>query len=58
MKDIIKMYRVITGACEAGTRYFVENNNLPNRLTVKQTIDLTQGQYGNQQFKKFFEKEV
>ena len=50
------MYRVITGACEAGTRYFVENNKLPNKLTVKQTIDLTQGQYGNEQFKMFFEE--
>lgn len=56
LKDIIKMYRVITGACELGTRYFVENNNLPDKLTVQQTIDLTQGQYGNEQFKKFFEE--
>ena len=56
LKDIIKMYRVITGACEAGTRYFVENNKLPNKLTVKQTIDLTKGQYGNEKFKKFFEE--
>ena len=48
------MYRVITGACEQGTRYFVEHNDLPNRLTVRQAIDLTQGQYGNKKFKEFF----
>lgn len=56
LKDIIKMYRIVTGACESGTRYFVESNTLPSKLTVKQTIDLTQGQYGNEKFKKFFEE--
>ena len=56
LKDIIKMYRVITGACEAGTRYFVENNKLPDKLTVRQAIDLTKGQYGNERFKEFFEE--
>ena len=55
LKDIVKMYRVITGACESGTRYFVENNKLPDKLTVRKAIDLTKGQYGNEKFKEFFE---
>ena len=53
-KEAIEMYRVITGACEAGTRYFVENNIIPEDLTVKKVIDITVGQYGNESLKEFF----
>ena len=53
-KEAIEMYRVITGACEAGTRYFVENNIIPEDLTVKKVIDITAGQYGNETLKEFF----
>ena len=49
------MYRAITGACEAGTRYFCENNKLPKKCTIRKAIELTQGQYGNESFRKFFE---
>ena len=54
-EQAIKMYRVITGACESGTRYFVENNKSVNtEFTIKELIELTEGQFGNNVFKQFF----
>ena len=56
-EDAIKMYRVITGACEAGTRNFVEGlTKRKKKYTVAEIIKETQGQYGNDTFKEFFEK--
>ena len=55
-KTLIRAYRAITGACEAGTRYFCENNILPQKCTVKKAIELTKGQYGNERFKEFFKE--
>ena len=56
-EEAIKMYRVITGACEAGTRYFVENvfTEKKEKYTVKEIIKLTKGQYGNETLKEFME---
>ena len=53
-KQAIEMYRVITGACEAGTRYFVEHNKIPRNLTVAKVIEITENQYGNERLKEFF----
>lgn len=55
-EEAIKMYRVITGACEAGTRYFVEQNSdkIKEAMTVAEIIEITRGQYGNGELKKFF----
>ena len=54
-KEAIQMYRVITGACEQGTRMFVEHlDKVPRNLTVKKIIELTKEQYGNSTFRKFF----
>ena len=51
----IKMYRVITGACEAGTRNFVEGlAKKKKKYTVQEIITATKGQYGNETFKEFF----
>ena len=51
----IKMYRVITGACEAGTRHFVKGlTKKKKKYTVAEIIKATQGQYGNETFKEFF----
>lgn len=58
LNDAIKMYRKITGACEAGTKYFVANNKLPKKATVREVIKLTEGQYNNQKLKEFFESEA
>jgi len=54
-KDAIESYRVITGACEAGVRGFVERHGkLKVRYTVQEVIDITQGQYGNEVYAAFF----
>ena len=54
--EAIKMYRVITGACEAGTKHFVSGlTKTKAKYKVSELIKLTAGQYGNETFKKFFE---
>jgi hypothetical protein len=55
-KDYIPMYRVITGACESGTRDFCENAELKDKMSIADLIEVTKGQYGNQTFKEFFNK--
>ncbi len=58
-EEAIVMYRTITGACSAGTRAFVENR-LPkphkDKYTIKEIISLTDGEYGSETFKNFFDK--
>ena len=56
-EEAVKMYRVITGACEGGTRNFVENvlKNKKKKYAVKEVIEETQGQYGHDRLKEFFE---
>ena len=56
LKEAIEMYRVITGACESGTRYFVETilTDKKEKYTVQEVITLTQGQYNNEKLVEFF----
>lgn len=55
--DAITMYRVITGACRAGTQAFVDSiSDRKESYTVAEIIELTEGQYGSEQFRKFFSK--
>ena len=54
--EIIGAYRVITGACETGTKQWCEGKKLPERLSVKLAIRLTKGAYRSEQFEKFFKK--
>jgi len=58
-EEAIVMYRTITGACSTGTRDFVENR-LPEqhkeKYTIREIIDLTDGEYGSDTFKNFFDK--
>ncbi len=55
-EDAIKMYRVITGACEAGTKYFVSNlPEVKKEYSIREIIELTKGQYGNETLREFFE---
>ena len=50
----IKMYRVITGACESGTRNFVKSlDTIPEKLTVAELIKITKGKFGNDTLEKF-----
>ena len=57
--ECIQCYRVITGACAAGTRNYVENR-LPKphkeKYTVREMIELTAGEYGSDTLKEFFKK--
>ena len=56
-EEAIKMYRAITGACEAGTRYFVESlDKVKKEYSIAEIIEITQGQYGSEEFKNFFEE--
>jgi hypothetical protein len=55
LAEAIGAYRAITGACEQGTRLFVETaGKLPKKATVREVIKLTRGQYEAETFAKFF----
>ena len=58
-EDAIAAYRIITGACSAGTRDFLENR-LPSphkdKYSIREIIKLTAVEYGREKFEKFFEK--
>ena len=57
LTDLIRCYRVITGACESGAKYFIEQNKIEDKeYSIKEFIDITKGQYGNETFAKFFSK--
>jgi hypothetical protein len=54
-KEAIASYRVITGACEAGVRAFVQaHGGLKSRYTVQEVINITRGQYGSEMYAEFF----
>ena len=55
-EDAIKMYRCITGACESGTRHFVENvlKDKKKKYKISEVIELTKGQYNNEVLADFF----
>ena len=56
-EEAITCYRVITGACSFGTKDFIKNRLGKNKkevYTIKEIIDLTEGEYGNKVFKNFF----
>ena len=52
------MYRIITGACQQGTDAFVSSfgDELKDRYTINELLELTNGQYGHKTFRKFFEQ--
>ena len=55
-EELKTMYRVITGACKAGTESFVNSlKDLKDKYTVREVIEMTDGQYGTKQFRAFFE---
>ena len=56
-EEAIKCYRVITGACEKGVKYFVESQeNIKDQYTVKEIIELTENNYLNNEFKRFIKE--
>ena len=51
------MYRVITGACKVGTENFIKRQReVKKEYTVRELIDITEGEYRAEVFKKFFAK--
>ena len=53
--EAIQMYRVITGACEAGTKHFVGGlTKTKSKYKISELIKMTAGQYGSETFKNFF----
>jgi len=57
-RDAIRAYRMITGACEGGVRSWMEQRETPETTTVGGVIGLTQGAYGADAFKEFFQPEI
>ena len=56
IEELKRMYRVITGACKAGTESFVNSlKDLKDKYTVREVIEMTDGQYNAEKFKEFFE---
>jgi len=56
-EEVIKMYRAITGACAKGTRHFVESlKEVKTEYSIREVIEITQGQYNSDKFKMFFVK--
>lgn len=59
LSEAVQMYRVITGACRAGTQAFMSSlEGLKDAYTVAEMIDITKWQYGSTVFADFFAKEV
>ena len=53
--EAVTMYRIITGACKAGTNRFLDSlKEIKETYTVREMIELTKGQYGAGAFEKFF----
>ena len=56
--DAVVMYRIITGACQAGTQRFIDSlAEIKEEYTIREIIELTRGQYGGGTFEVFFKKE-
>ena len=53
-EESIRMYMSITGACAFGTKQFIYSRDIKETYSVKEIIELTIGQYGNQKLKEFF----
>ena len=47
------VYRMVTGACQHGTKHFMESKGvLKSSYTLAEIIEQTQGAYGHEEFKK------
>ena len=56
VSEAVTMYRVITGACRAGSQAFVDSlGELKEKYTIREAIELTKGQYNAEKFAEFFE---
>ena len=54
LSDMIRAYRSITKSCSVGTKDFCSSQELKDKYSVKEVIELTKGRYGNNEFAGFF----
>ena len=53
--EAITMYRIITGACRAGTDNFLSGiKDFREEYTVREIVEITRGAYGSSVFEEFF----
>ncbi len=54
--ELTTRYRVITGACQQGTQAFIDSfgDQIKERYTIREVIELTKGQYGAGRFAEFY----
>ena len=54
--ELATRYRVITGACQQGTQAFIDSfgDQIKERYTIREVIELTKGQYGAGRFAEFY----
>ena len=52
--EAIRMYMSVTGACAFGTKQFIESRDIKEEYSIKEIINLTISQYGNEKLKEFF----
>ena len=58
VSEAVTMYRVITGACRAGSEAFVNSlGELKEKYTIREVIEMTNGQYNAERFADFFNEE-
>jgi hypothetical protein len=51
------MYRIITGACRAGTQQFVDSlGEIKETYTIREIIEMTKGHFGATTFENFFKE--
>jgi UDP-3-O-[3-hydroxymyristoyl] glucosamine N-acyltransferase len=54
LEEMIVAYRTITGACGQGVSHFLSSKNYKGKLSVAFVIKETEGKYGHESFKGFF----
>lgn len=56
MDELKEVFELAAGACEAGTKNFVENvlKVKKKKYTIAECIELTRGQYNSEKFEEFF----
>ena len=53
--EAVTMYRIITGACRAGSEAFVNGlGELKEKYTIKEMLEITKGQYNSERLVEFF----
>ena len=55
--EAIAAYRTITGACEMGTKQFVESIDVPEKLTPRIVLEMTKDKFGNGDLAEFLKGE-